>query len=266
MTSLATMGAVAGLAISGGAHASITPIAGGGQGGTEPSVWAVLNALVGNGASLTQADVNAGGENLGGVAGLSRVDDDVDQFYRDGNAPISVIGLFYDNPNMGDPFGGAAHSLYYENESTGAAAIQLTNGGVGLRQINVGPNELYSLTAVRGGLDFDGSQNGVLANIASSIASENVASGVTSTDRMVTFAIDIEEIPVLTALDGSIIELASRSNSGSGRAYVHFFDTGSDADYQDAIYLTVGARAIPTPGGLGLLGGAGLAAMRRKRK
>jgi hypothetical protein len=255
------------LAVGSTASASITQIQSGGQGGSEPSVWNVLNALLGPGASLTQADVNGGGVELGGHTGLSRVSDSTDQFYRDGSAPVSVLGLFFDNPDIGEPFGGDAHDLFFENESSGAAAVQVTDGQSVLGQIDVNIGEIYSLTAVRGSLPFDGSQDNTSRQIASSIDSENIASGDTTIDRMVTFSIDIDDIPTLTALDGTTIDLSGMQGpASSGVAYVHFFDTGSDADYQDAVYLTIGATAVPTPGAIALFVAAGGYVTRRRRR
>jgi len=248
------------------ASAAVTQIQGGGQGGSEPAVWNVLNTLIGGGSSLTQADVNAGGIDLGGVLGLDRLDDDIDQFFQDGDTPVSVLGLFFNNPNIGDPFGGDEHDLYFENETLGGPAVKIADGINVLGPIAVGMGELYSLTAVRGSVAFDGSQDNANRAIASSIESENIASGDTTTDRMVTFAVDISEIPTLNSLDGGTIDLAGAVGPNSSDfAYIHFFDTGSDADYQDAVYLTIGARAIPTPGAGALMAMAGLVALRRRR-
>ncbi len=264
--------AAAGVVLAAGgsvAEAGYTHVASGGQGGSEPSVANVLSALIG-GATISEADVNGGGVELGGVTGLSRVSDTGDQLFQDGPVPVSVMGLFFGNANINNPFGGAQHELYYENESLGGSAVQLTNGSSVLGNIGVGMGEKFSLTAVRGGKAFDGSQDNTDRAIASSIVSENVASGSTSADRMVTFEIDIEEIPTLNGLDGSLIDLQSLAlSSGATTAHIHFFDTGSDADYQDAVYLTVGARAsaIPTPAAAPVAAvGLGVVCGRRRRR
>ncbi len=246
------------------ANAAVTTVQGGGLGGSEPSVWNVLNALI-PGANLNQAQINTAGP-IGAVAGLSRVDDDFDRLFIDGQVPVSVLGLFFSNPDIGQPFAGDEHDLYFENETAGGFATQVADFTNVLGPISVGPGETFSLTAVRDNLFFDGTQDVSKRAIASSIPSENVADGDTSQDRMVTFQIDISQIGTLNGLDGQTIDLSQLSPvGGSGLAYVHFFDTGSDADYQDAVYLTLGARNVPTPGAAALLCLAGAAGVRRRR-
>lgn len=242
-----------------------TQIQGGGQGGSEPSVWQVLNTLVGGGASLTQADVNDGGVDIGGVTGLSRLDDDVDQLYTGDITTVSVAGLFFNNADINNPFGGDDHNLFFEDETSGDPAVQVTQNENVLAPISVGEGGVFSLTAVRG-VAFDGSQNNSSRAIASSIDSENIADGDTTTDRMVTFVIDVNEIPSINTLDGESVNVAAiAEDENVDVAYVHFFDTGSDADYQDAVYVTIGAQNIPAPGAAFLLSVAGLAATRRRR-
>lgn len=263
--------AMTALALSGGAlsaHAAVTQIQGGFE-GIEPSVWNVLNALIGDGASLTQADINVEGSNLGGISGLSRVPDGFEELYTGGEVAVRTLGLFYDNGDIGNPFAGVRHRLFYENESVSSPAIQVTDNTQVLDTISIGEGQTFSLTAVRGDASFSGSSRTVDSSIeiASSIEAENIAAGETSDDRMVTFAIDIRQIPTLNGLDGTQIDLASllEDQDTPTVAYVHFFDTGIDADYQDAIYLTVGATAIPTPGALALFASAGVIALRRRR-
>jgi hypothetical protein len=253
--------------------AATTPIAGGGGAG-EPSAWNVINWLLTgtNAGPATVANVNQTAVPI--TPGLRRVDDSIDQFYQDGVVPVSVEGLYFGNAALNSPFAGATHDLYYENETTGAAAVQAVAGagdavsGTQDGSITVGIGQVFSLTAVRGGLFFDGTQNNVGPQYASSIESENVG-GLSNgtTDRMVTFEIDVSQINTLFALDdGTGSTTFNLPNVGSGLAYLHFFDTGSDSDYQDAVYLTIGARAIPLPmPGALAAAGVGLVALRRAR-
>jgi|GEM_PF-1852967 len=249
------------------ASAAITQIQGGGLGGAEPAVWNVLNNLVGGGASLSQSDVNTGGINIGGVTGLSRVDDDFDRLFTGTPVSVTVEGLFFSNPDINNPFNGVEHDLYFENETTLALAEKVTDDTSVIGPITTGSGDVWSLTAVRGNATFNGTQDLAKRDIASSIPSENVSTGDSGPDRMVTFSVDLAEIPTLTSLNGQTIDLvALAGNTNSRTAYIHFFDTGSDADFQDAVYITVGTRNIPTPGALALASIAGIAAFGRRRR
>jgi hypothetical protein len=269
---LAMVGVLAAPAI-----AAFTSVNVGNGNGSEPSGWGVLDKLLDGSldGDITAAQFNSGSF---AVAGVSRLHDSgaslVDRTFQDGTVQVNLQALFFGNPDINNPGGGQKHSLSigFENGNNAGTVQNLIghNSPVGSSaSFMLTPGEYFSFFSVRGATpstgdsiaQWDGNANNKREYAWSTPHRNNTVSWNGSQDRMVTLAIDPSVIGTLYALDGSgTIDISSFDY-----AMIHYFDTGSDGDYQDAIWLSLGAKPVPAPAAAVLAAlGLGVASIKRR--
>ncbi len=218
---------------------------------------------------------------LAGINGVSRVSDDFDQVWKDGTVNVAASALFFgdtlfDRNGLATPFGGQTHELTIDTvsgESATPGTVTFSSSGTS-GSFGLVPGELFTWKATRGSVN------------ANSDASVNTAMRSGTTDRMITFAIDLSvttqmfDLSSFTRTNGavdkesaSVVDLTSLLGTkeldidGNGLVYIHFFDTGNDGDFQDLVFISDGAQAVPlpTPAMLGAATLLGYAGARRRR-
>jgi hypothetical protein len=218
--------------------------------GTEKSAADIIYDVTGQ--SHTLAELNTGSANRVHDFGASITD----QIWADGQTTVTFTALWWGGDTSSNQQDTPIHKFGYTLDSTSAGDVtwifetddtdatipDLDHGGQETVTIGIGDIRWY--------VDRDG-------NEAWSDPSLNTLhSGLY--DRMVAF--DVSNM-TLTMYSG-----AGTIDTGDN-AYLLFFDTGSDADFQDFVVVSEGPRPIPAPGAI-LLGsiGAGLVGWLRRRR
>jgi len=293
MKTVVTMAAL--VAASGTAMAGVTNVA---DFGGETNVSELLSLLfAGNQTTVAANNTALAGtgpdRSISGLTGVRRVDDFgagiTDRLFQDGVQEVSAEALFFgdtlfngaSNVNA-SPFDGTSHDLSTVAEfgATGSETENFASGtgapsGDGLFGPITGgaPAGVFSWLVERVGASNQ--------DDASTVESRNTGRGSTPQDRVITFELDLTtQIRSLAdyALDangdlvfnGSAQALADLFGPAADEvnvAYLHFADTGQDGDFQDFVWLSAGARAIPLPhpAALATAGLAGLGVVRRRR-
>jgi hypothetical protein len=251
------------------AFAAFTTVNVGDGDGSEPSGWGVLDKLLDGSidGDISSTDFNTGSFS---IAGVSRVDDLGDQFWQDGTVEVNLQALFFGNDDISSPGAGTPHSLSIGFENGGSAGtldnlIPHTASLGTSATFSLSPGDVFSFLSVRSATPTDGDSfaSWTGSNVDGwSVESRNTTVPFNSTkDRMVTIALDTSIITELFDLGtGSSIDI-----SAFDFAHIHFFDTGTDGDYQDSIWLSLGARPVPAPAAAVLAAlGLGLASIKRR--
>jgi len=216
--------------------------------GTEDNVAEILNYVTGS--SYTLAQLNLGSGNRVHDFGASITD----QIWADGNTTVTFTALWWGDTNQQNTpihkFGYTLDSTstgdvtwIFETDDTSASIPDVDHGGQETVTIGIGDIRWY------------------VDNLSSSEAwsdpSLNTPHGGLY-DRMVAF--DVSNM-TLTMYSG-----AGTIDTGDN-AYLLFFDTGSDTDFQDFVVVSQGPRPIPAPSAI-LIGsiGVGLVGWLRRRK
>jgi hypothetical protein len=182
---------------------------------------------------------------------------------------VNLQGLFYGNGNINTPNAGTPHSLSvgWENGGSAGTVSPLIPSGSSVGTtftFNALVGQYFSFLSVRNATPTLGDSFATWQGndrYAWSVPGRNTAGWQNNQDRMVTLALDTSVITQLWSLDGSgTIDISSYDF-----AMIHFFDTGSDGDYQDSVWLSLGARPVPLPAAA-VLGLLGLAAASLKRR
>jgi len=240
--------------------------------GSEPTPAEILNALTGS--SLTLGGGGATDINLG--AGF-RVHDFsppagqlTDQIWGNGGATAEAAAIYWNGNGLGDPFGGANNQTLggtnaigtTETDNIFTTGTDFSNGGS---------------VALSGVLDVSKSFHFAAENEGNGKTADTVmANNAGGLDKVVTFDLwalaqseGLGAGDTLTLGDNGEVSIELSAPAAGKSHYIFFAETGSDNDFQDAVWVVTNIHPVPLPApvalaGLGLIGV--VAGRRRLRK